>query len=144
TALAINQGLVQEDPRNPSFVQNLASAYEGLARLQLTQQRMAEAEVAVQDGVKILKPLARDNPAVSRYQDYLATLDRLVVRVETRTCQASKAAAAQEKAVAIAESLAANNPNVVAYQEQLASSYVSLGEFYKGPDQLARAEEIYR
>jgi serine/threonine protein kinase len=108
-ARAIQETLVADSPA-VGLKYELSETYNELGRLAVDLDRPAEADDYIRRALDIRERLAREHPAVDRYQSGMAYVFRSVEMAQSKAGHKSEARAAIRKARAIDERLASKYP----------------------------------
>jgi serine/threonine-protein kinase len=142
-ALAIRAQLARAKPTNLDYQEAL-----GLAHFRVGQVCGSEAipqEAAFRSALTVLEKLADANPAVTRFQEDVAEIHRMLANLYQFTGQTAENRAALQRALAINLKLTRENPAVLSFQKDLAQTYAMLGRFYQtATDEAGKAREAYQ
>ncbi len=131
------------DTRTEALAQ-LASANLDLAATAREIGSMADALRSCSESVAILERLARDHPAVSQFQNDLATARHKLGYLQSASGLFREALESYRSALAIRERLAALNSSSTVFQRNLAQSHNNIGNLLSETGRLTEALESYR
>jgi tetratricopeptide (TPR) repeat protein len=136
-------GLVVESAPTPERRFGLAGSYLSLEILFSAEGRRAEAEEASEQAARLLRPLAKDYPAVAEFKASLAGnhFNRGLLLETARPADAEKELG---EAVQLFQELVDSHPDAPEYREDLGTSYNSLGRLLTRGGRDEAAEKALR
>jgi tetratricopeptide (TPR) repeat protein len=143
-ALALYQGLLQENGSRPLVRRKTGRAYERVGWIQYWLGDSEAAERAYGHALDLQRGLAAEFPERPEYgHDLACTLHNLgnLLRDGRRWAEAEPIC---REAVALQEKLVAAAPGCASYREELARDYGSLGSLLRDTDRPREAETTYR
>ena len=107
--------------------------------------KRSQEEAEFRRALEIYQKLADDNPADTKFRDYLAwSLNNLGLVLVVRGGRPSEAEAEYRKGIALYQKLADDNPAVTDFRSSLAGSHDNLGWLLWNTGKLAEAEAVLR
>lgn len=138
-AVALAAQLVGQAGNNAEFRRALAVSYAVRAHIYSLSGDNLQALTALQSALEIAEQLARENPAVWRFQEELAgDLANLGV-VHLLLRRPADALAPLQRARQLYEQIAKENPGMPGHSERLAATLGTLGNAYRDAGQSAEA-----
>jgi tetratricopeptide (TPR) repeat protein len=143
-ALAECNALVARYPDVTNYRRTLGYIHPGRSKVYLAQGRTADAEAALEEGIRVREKLARDSGGEPEALSNLAWSYNDLGRLYEQTGRRELAEPLLEKALAMREPLARENPRVPVYAAGLAESYESRAGWLRDGGQAAESLDWYR
>lgn len=140
-ALAINEGLVQVEPGNPRYRQQLAASYGWLASLLREMGDSAGALENARKAVAAMQRLVDTHPMDPPYRAGLADADQEFGKMLAQVGRAREALEIEQKALAIDQDLFHQDPTNLSYRRavMIGSLFIARLEASRGDDAAALA-----
>ena len=125
-AIALQQALVADHPREPRYLAQLATSYNNLSFL-YAKSDAARAGAFCRQALELQQKLVAEYPQVAEYQSDLGLSYNNLGALESRAQHPDAAKQAYQQAVGTLRGLVGKSPAVLAYRRDLAVSLNNLG-----------------
>ncbi len=139
----LRQLLQADGDTRPESLARLAAVCFSLGNTTVEIGDQEDALTAFEESLTIRERLARENPAVTDYQNRLADSHNNIGILQSGTGQNDLALKSHGRAMEIYERLARENPAVTDYQNRLAASHNNIGNLQSGTGQNDLALKSY-
>lgn len=137
-AIAIYEGLLERQPDNPLWRQNLATAYHDLAGVSFAAARLPEARTLYRRAIEIRRRAIAQRPGEAAYRVALAEDQLSLGLIESHLQHTQPAEKAYQDADRLLKELIRNDPQNDGYPAVLAALYVNWAFLMGGEGQQRR------
>jgi tetratricopeptide (TPR) repeat protein len=141
--LAINRRLVEQDPSNSGWHQDLAVAHSRVADLLEAQGKLPAAQAALDECLVITRRLAEQDLSNTDWQRELAATLGRIGDIRQAEGKLPAARAAYDETLTIIGRLAEQDPSNPRWQRELAVAHSQDGDVLQAQGQLAAAQEAF-